>query len=90
MLACFMAFMMSSCYSLTHQVGNGAQGGTEVAKKQWYALWGLVAINDVDSHQMAGGAEDYTIKTEHTFIDLIISAVTGFVSIQVKTVEVTK
>ncbi len=89
-LATFVMFSLSSCYTLNHTVGNGAQGTEKVAKKQWYALWGLVPINEVDSKMMAGGASDYNIKSQHSFIDMVISAFTGIATINVKTVEVTK
>ena len=88
LLICLLS--VSSCYTLTHQVGNGAQGGATVEKRQWYLLYGLVPLNEVDSHAMAEGATDYTITSQHTFLDLVISAITGFVTIQAKTVKVTK
>ena len=86
-----LAFTMSSCYTNVHVVGDGAQSGVTVSKKQWYAVWGLVPIGqEADTKLMAGGKEDYTITTTHSFVDLVISAVVGIVSIQVKTVEVQK
>ena len=89
-LALVLALSATSCYTLEHTVGNGAQTGVSSKKQQWYALWGLVPLNDVDSKSMAGGAADYTIKSQHTFLDLIISGFTNFVTVNVKTVEVTK
>lgn len=91
-LAIFMVliFAFSSCYTLTHVVGSGAKGGQTTEKRQWYALWGLVPINEVDSKMMAGDARDYTIVSQHTFVDLVISAFTGMVTVQCKTVKVTK
>ncbi len=85
-----MAFTFASCYTHTHVVGDGAQTGVTVSQKQWYAVWGLVPIGQqVDTKAMAG-KDDYTIKTEHSFIDMVISAFTGIVTIQVKTVSVEK
>lgn len=85
-----LTLALSSCYTLTHTVGDGAKGGQVTAKKQWYALWGLVPINNVDSKAMAGGAENYTITTEHSFIDYVITAFTSVVTVTVQTVEVQK
>lgn len=82
------ALAMTSCYSLEHTVGAGAQGNNTVSEKQWYALWGLVPLNDVDSQEMARGAENYTIHTQFTFVDYIITAFTSVVTISVQTVEV--
>ncbi|MDO9511347.1 MAG: hypothetical protein Q7J34_06290 [Bacteroidales bacterium] len=92
-LICFvmaLAVMLSSCYTLEHTVGNGAKTGMTIEKKQWYALWGLIPINEVDSKAMASGANDYNIKSQVTFIDYVISAFTGIVSVVVQTVEVKK
>jgi PBP1b-binding outer membrane lipoprotein LpoB len=85
-----IAISLSSCYTLVHPVGNGAQGTNVVTKKQWYALFGAIPLNKVNSKEMAGGAENYTIKTQHKFIDYIISAFTSYVTITVQTVEVKK
>lgn len=85
-----VSLSMTSCYTLTHQVGSGAQSGQSVEKSQWYALWGLVPLNEVDSKRMAGDAENYTITTEHTFVDGLISVFTGIVTISRKTVKVEK
>lgn len=84
------SLLFTSCYTMNHTVGNGASGTEKVAKKQWYALFGLIPINTVDSKEMAGGASNYTITTKHSFIDIIIGCITGIATIHPKTVEVTK
>lgn len=89
-IAMLVAILMTSCFTLEHTVGTGATGaGTEKAV-QWYALWGAVPLNNVDSKQMAGGAENYTIKSEHTFGDQVISFFTSIVTINRQTVTVKK
>jgi hypothetical protein len=85
-----LVFLLSSCMSLTHVVGTGASSGVTSEKKQWYALWGLVPINEVNSKAMAEGASNYTIKSKVKFIDYVISAFTGAVSVNVQTVTVQK
>ena len=85
-----LVFFLSSCMSLTHVVGNGASSGVSSEKKQWYALWGLVPINTVDSKAMAGGASNYTINSKVKFVDYIISAFTSIVTVNVQTVSVSK
>ncbi len=81
---------MTGCFTHTHVVGDGAQTGQTEMKRQWYILFGLVPLNEVDSKAMAGGADDYTIKTTQSFIDSVIGLFTGVVTIQPQTVEVTK
>ncbi len=88
LIAILMAVAFTSCMTLTHTVGNGAQTGVEVTAKQWYVLWGLVPLNDVDSKAMAAGASDYTIKSQTTFVDAIISSFTSIVTVNVQTVKV--
>jgi len=85
-----LVLLLSSCMSLTHVVGNGASSGVSTEKKQWYALWGLVPINEVDSKAMAAGASNYTIKSKVKFVDYVISAFTSVVTINVQTVSVQK
>jgi hypothetical protein len=82
--------LLSSCMTLTHVVGTGGSGGAAAEQKQWYALWGLVPINNVDSKSMAGGAANYTIKSQMSFVDAVISIVAGIVTIRVQTVSVSK
>lgn len=74
----------------THVVGNGAQTGNLEEARQWYILWGLVPINDVDTNNMAAGAEDYTIETETTPIDFLIGLVAGIITVNSRTVTVTR
>jgi hypothetical protein len=85
-----LVLLLSSCMGLTHVVGTGASSGVTTEKKQWYALWGLVPINEVDSKAMAGGAQNYTIKSKVKFVDYVISAFTSAVTINVQTVSVLK
>ena len=44
------------CATHTHKIGNGAQGFNMTEARQWYALWGLTPLNDVDTSVMAGSA----------------------------------
>lgn len=78
------------CASHTHVVGNGAQGIDTMEARQWYVLWGLVPINEVDSHVMAGGAMDYEITTQLSAVDVVINAVGTYVSVYCRTVKVAK
>ena len=84
------AFLFTGCMTMTHKVGSGAQGNATTEERQWYVLWGLVPINNVDSQEMAGGAADYTIVTQATAVDVIIGVFTGIVTVQPMTVKVTK
>ena len=85
-----LALALSGCFTLTHEVGKGAQGSSETEKRQWYALWGLVPLGETDSKEMANGATDYTVKSEQNIVDIILNLFTGIVTINSMTVTVTK
>lgn len=85
-----MLLSLVACSTHIHKVGDGAKGNSVQVERQWYALFGLIPINDVDTNQMAGGADDYQIKTEATFIDGLISAFTSYVTVSCRSVEVRK
>lgn len=82
--------LLSGCAAHVHKIGQGAQGSQKTEARQWYVLWGLVPINEVDSQKMADGATDYTIKTETSALDVIINIFTTYVSVVSRTVTVTK
>jgi hypothetical protein len=85
-----LTLALSGCYTLNHTVGRGAQGNDDEEKRQWYALWGLVPFDEVDSQDLANGAQDYSVRTQWTPIDILINIFTGIVTITSRTVTVTK
>ena len=68
--------VLAGCSAHVHMVGQGAQGTEVVTARQFYVI-SLAPLNEVDTHAMAGGAEDYTIKTAASFVDIVIATVTG-------------
>ena len=82
--------LLVGCQTHRHVVGDGPQEWQSTSERQWYILWGLVPINEVQSAPMAGDAEDYEIKTETTFLDGVISIVTAIITVNSRTVTVTK
>ena len=84
------SFVLVSCSSHMHKVGAGAKGDTVEEARQWYVLFGLVPLNDVDTNKMAGDAKDYTIETNQSGLDTVINMFTGTVSVYSRTVTVKK
>jgi hypothetical protein len=82
--------LVTACAAHIHTVGSGPAGGDVQIQRQWYVLWGIVPINNVDSHAMAGSATNYRIRTEVTPVDFIISIFTGMVTVSCRSVTVTK
>lgn len=78
------------CTTHIHKVGSGPQSYDSEELRQWYVLWGLVPLNDVDTKDMAGGALNYKITTEFTPLDFLISIPASVVSVSSRTVTVVK
>lgn len=90
LLVICLSLSFVGCWTMEHKVGNGAQSAQKIEKKQWYVLFGLIPLNNVDSQAMAAGATDYTIRTQQSFVDVVIGIFTGYVTIYPRTVRVTK
>lgn len=84
-----LVLILVGCSAHIHTIGKGAQGNNTIEERQWYVLWGIVPINDVDTSQMTSAA-DYTIKTEQSALDIIINIFTGLITVYSRTVTVTE
>lgn len=91
-LVALMVMTTAGCYSQRVDVGAGGSSTEAKEFRQWFALWGLVPITDVEADVEAeiAGATDFTVETEHTPIDVLIGIFTGIVTIGPRTVRVTK
>jgi hypothetical protein len=68
--------LLTSCYSYTSVVGEGAQGNSKVTKWNHYVIYGLAPVGVSDSKEMAGGAENYTVHTRQSFVNGLVSSLT--------------
>lgn len=71
-----LTVLMSSCFTYTVTVGNGAQTGVEVQEMNHYLIYGLVPLELSDAAAMAEGARDYDVTITHTFVDGLLNAIT--------------
>ena len=71
-----VALLMTSCYSITFTVGQGAKTGVEVVDRNHYLIGGLAPIKWLTPKQWPG-AKDYTVTIEHTILDGLLAALTG-------------
>ena len=78
------------CYTQTFVVGNGSQTGQTASQRQWFALFGLIALTQVDIQALSGGATDYEIQTQVSGMDILIGIPAGYVTVSSRTVTVTK
>lgn len=70
------SIFLSSCYTYTFSVGDGAQTGVTITEKNHYFIAGLAQGKQSDPSEMAGGAEDYNVTIKHTFVDGLLNALT--------------
>ncbi|HJS01603.1 MAG TPA: Bor family protein [Flavobacterium sp.] len=70
------AILLTSCYSYTSVVGNGAQGTEQVKKWNNYVIGGLIPVGVSDSKAMAAGATNYTVNTKHSFVNMLVGGLT--------------
>lgn len=71
-----LSLMLTSCYTYSYSVGNGAQTGVVVKEKNHYLIYGLAPVSTSNPTTMSGGAKDYDVKIEHTFVDGLLNAIT--------------
>jgi PBP1b-binding outer membrane lipoprotein LpoB len=70
------SMLLTSCFSYTSVVGNGAQGNNQTTQWNHYVIFGLAPVGVSDSKQMAGGASDYSVHTRQSFVNGLVSAIT--------------
>jgi len=75
-ILCAASMLLTSCYSYTSVVGNGAQGNSEITEWNHYLIYGLAPVGVSDSKEMANGADNYTIHTRQSFVNGLLSALT--------------
>ena len=75
-LALSVAFLLTSCYSYTSVVGDGAQQKNEVTEWNHYLFWGLAPVDVSNSKEMADGADNYEVHTRQSFVNGLLSAIT--------------
>ena len=90
LIVMIFVFVIISCSAHRHIIGNGSQTGEEISSRQWYVLWGIVPLGDVDTKAIAGDATDYEIVTKQSVVDFIIGMFTGIVTVGCRTVVVKK
>ncbi len=90
-LIIFLLFfiLLTGCFRHVHTVGSGPHIGKIEEEKQWYILWGIMSLNDVDGGVIAENT-NCRITTECKPMDCVINFFTGVVSIYRTSVTVEK
>ncbi len=89
-LALGALLLAPSCMTFRHKVHNGPLGTVQVQKEQYFFLFGLVPLNQVDSAALAAPQKSYSIQTEFSFTDLLVSALLSPLTVVRQTVTVKK
>ena len=76
LLISVLSIFMTSCYTYTYTIGKGPQSGVELKEKNHYLIYGLAPLTVSDPTKMAGGATDYSVTIQHTFVDGLLNAIT--------------
>ncbi|QDO92719.1 hypothetical protein FNB79_01590 [Formosa sediminum] len=70
------SMLLTSCYSYTSVVGEGAKGNAQTTAWNHYVVYGLAPVGVSDSKEMAKGATDYNVTTRQTFVNGLVAALT--------------
>ena len=68
------SMLLTSCYSYTTVVGEGAQGNNKTTQWNHYVIYGLAPVGVSDAKQMADGAKNYTVNVKQTFVNGLLAA----------------
>jgi hypothetical protein len=74
-VACALGLLLSSssCFVHEHRFGVGAVGVGSSSARQYYLLFGLVRLNDVDAQRLAAGKTSYAVRTSFTWWDFVLA-----------------
>ena len=75
-MALVLSGTLTSSYTQSYMVGNGPQKGVESVEKSHYLIYGLAPIKTADPEKMAGGATDYSVTIQHSFVDGLLNVLT--------------
>ncbi len=83
-----LALALTACQSHYHRVGSGPSGIGSESVRQYYFLWGLVDLNEVDSQRFTDNAVSYDIVSEFGFADFVYSLLLGPLTVVSRTITV--
>lgn len=69
--------LASGCFAHVHTLGDGPQGGEVRTERMWYAAYGFVPLDRIDSKRLMGGSGDYRITTAFRAGDVFLNIFTG-------------
>ena len=85
-----LLLVSSGCITHTHTVGAGPREIEVRTHVTWYAFFGFLPINDLDTRGVVGGAEDYRLSTSFRPLDVIVNIFTSSLTLIRRTTTVEK
>ena len=72
LLLVLMLLALPACQVHKHLVGGGATGLSSESQRQFYGLFGLWSVNEVDVQRMAADLTGYEVHTEYSLVDFLL------------------
>ncbi|MFN0060187.1 MAG: hypothetical protein ACKVX7_17150 [Planctomycetota bacterium] len=69
--------LTTGCFSTRNTVGDGPRGGEVTVHRTWFAFWGFVPLNSLDSRDVVGPASHYRVTTRFGVFDVIVNCLTA-------------
>jgi len=80
--------LATSCKTHRHRIAGGATGIGQQSERQWYWLFGLAQINEVNVQRMVPDLTSYDIETSQTFVDFLLAPLLFPFTLATRTVTV--
>jgi hypothetical protein len=77
-----------ACQVHTHRVGSGPVGESQQSARQYYILFGLLQLNEVNVQRMTSDLTSYDIESEFSWVDFFLMPVFLPLTVTSRTVTV--
>ena len=78
----------AGCTAHRHSIGLGPTGSGVAVERQYYFLFGLIRINEVDPARLAGDLTSYAIETKFSLVDILLTPILLPLTVTSRTVTV--
>jgi len=83
--------LLSSCSWHVHRVGLGpVQNQVMESRTQYYGLFGLLALNNVDTGRITTDITSYEVETRYGWWDILLAPILLPLTVTTRTVVVTR
>ncbi|MCU0862719.1 MAG: hypothetical protein MUC36_02910 [Planctomycetes bacterium] len=79
---------LAGCVSHQHTIGLGATGTGQQTARQFFFLFGLFQVNEIDTQRMAPDLTSYSIETRFGVVDMLLAPLLAPLTMTTRTVTV--